>query len=142
MPSRSRPTSARPRAAPSTSPPQGAALVLGDEEALARALGNLIDNAAKYSLSRSPIEVRVAEEDTDSRPLVVVEVADRGPGIPEEERDRVLEPFVRLERDADRPGTGLGLGIVRNVTAAHDGVMSIAERDGGGTVVRLEFPRA
>ena len=55
----------------------------------------------------------------------------------------MLEPFVRLERDADRPGTGLGLAIVRDVIAPRTmASLSIAERDGGGTVVRLEFPRA
>jgi signal transduction histidine kinase len=118
------------------------ALVVGDGDALARVLGNLVDNAAKYSLSRSPIELRVAEEESLSGPLVVVEVADRGPGIPEDDLERVVEPFSRLERDGDSPGTGLGLGIVRGVIEDHDGRLIIAARDGGGTIVRLELPQA
>jgi len=119
---------------------QGAAQVLGDPDALARVLGNLIDNAAKYSLSNAPIGVRVAEEEGELGPIATAEVADRGPGIPEEDRQRMLRPFARLERDADSPGTGLGLGIAHNVITAHGGCLSIAARDGGGTIVRLELP--
>jgi len=85
--------------------------------------------------------VRVAVQEGASGALVTVEVADRGPGIPEDELDRVVEPFARLERDADRPGTGLGLSIARNVIDAHGGRLIIAARDGGGTVVRIELPR-
>jgi len=116
--------------------------VLGDAGALARVLGNLIDNAAKYSPSRTPIELRVAEEDGADGPVAYIEVADRGPGISAEELERVVEPFVRLERDADVAGTGLGLGIAHNVIAAHDGRLRVSEREGGGTVVRLELPPA
>jgi signal transduction histidine kinase len=75
-------------------------------------------------------------------PIVFVAVADRGPGISEEELEQVIEPYARLERDADIPGTGLGLGIVHHVIADHDGRLSVVARDGGGTIVRLEFPRA
>jgi signal transduction histidine kinase len=120
----------------------GSANVLGDADSLARVLGNLIDNAAKYSPARAPIEVRIAEEDSATGPLSFVEVADRGPGISEEELARVVEPFARLERDADIPGSGLGLGIVNDVVAAHNGRLSVSERDGGGAIVRLELPRA
>jgi two-component system sensor histidine kinase MprB len=121
---------------------QGSAMVLGDADGLTRVLGNLIDNAAKYSLSSAPIDVRITEEEGALAPLSVVEVADRGPGIPEAELERVFEPLARLERDAGRPGTGLGLGIARTVAESHDGHLRIGPRDGGGTVVRLELPRA
>lgn len=121
---------------------EAAGQILGDPDALARVLANLIDNAAKYSPSRTSIEIRVAEEHGAAPPIVVVEVADRGPGITEDELVQVIEPFARLDRDADIPGTGLGLGIVDNVVGAHDGRLSVSERDGGGAIVRLEFPAA
>jgi signal transduction histidine kinase len=115
--------------------------VLGDAHALTRVLGNLIDNAAKYSLGNSAVEVRVAEATSGGELLSVVEVADRGPGIPADEVERLLRPFERLERDAGRPGTGLGLSIANDVAASHGGRLVIAARDGGGAIVRLELPR-
>jgi two-component system sensor histidine kinase TctE len=72
----------------------------------------------------------------------VIEITDRGPGIPEEERDFVLKPFARLDRDADTPGTGLGLTVVRSVAERMGGRVAIHGRDGGGTVVRVELPLA
>lgn len=120
---------------------QGAPGILGDADAIACVLSNLIDNAAKYSLSWASIEVRAAEEEGPSGRIAVLEVADRGPGIPEAEIGRVVEPFARLERDADLPGTGLGLGIVQSAIAAHHGTLAILPREGGGTVIRLEFPQ-
>ncbi len=120
----------------------GSADVLGDADSLARVLGNLIDNAAKYSPTRTPIEVRVGEEEGAMGTVSFVEVSDRGPGISDEELARVVEPFARLERDADIPGTGLGLGIVNNVIAMHNGRLNVSERNGGGAIVRLELPRA
>jgi two-component system, OmpR family, sensor kinase len=116
-------------------------VVMGDGQALARVLGNLVGNAAKYSPAGTPLDVCVTR---DVRPFLgdaaIIEVADRGPGIPAEMRDLVFEPFERLGRDANTPGTGLGLAIVRNVVIAHDGRVEIRDREGGGTVVRIELP--
>jgi len=116
-------------------------IVKGDGQALARVLGNLVGNAAKYSPPETPLDVCVTRE---VRPFLgdaaVIEIADRGPGIPAEMRERVFEPFERLGRDAETPGTGLGLAIVRNVVIAHDGSVEILDREGGGTVVRIELP--
>jgi signal transduction histidine kinase len=83
---------------------ESSAQVLGDADALSRVLSNLIDNAAKYSLSNSPIEVRVAEEESARGAIVVIEVADRGPGIPEGELEDILEPFARLGKPRFRAG--------------------------------------
>jgi two-component system sensor histidine kinase MprB len=116
--------------------------VLGDATALARVLANVIDNAAKYSPSRAPIDLLVAEDTGATGSVVFIEVADRGPGISEEDLEKVVEPFVRLKRDAALPGTGLGMGIAHDVIAAHNGRISVLAREGGGTVVRLELPRA
>lgn len=116
----------------------GAPVVTGDGYALGRALGNLVDNALKYSLANSPVEVRVFGEASSA----VIEVADRGPGIPEDQSDAVFEPFERLGRDGAVPGSGLGLTVVRNVAQAHAGTVTVMPREGGGTVVRLVLPLA
>ena len=113
-------------------------VVLGDESALERALGNLIGNALKYSLRSSAVEVAVGREGD----WALVRVEDRGPGIPEEERERVLEPFQRLESHRDVPGSGLGLSIVRDVCAEHGGHLEIADREGGGASIRMRLPRS
>jgi two-component system OmpR family sensor kinase len=116
-------------------------IVLGDGQALARMLTNVIGNAAKYSPDGTPIEVVVRAQD---RPFLgttaVVEVCDRGPGIPPEMREQAFEPFERLGHTDDTPGTGLGLAVVRNIVLAHDGRVRIQDRDGGGTVVHVELP--
>jgi len=111
-------------------------VVSGDANALGRALGNLIDNSLKYSLRNQTIEVTIDTEDGRA----VVTVADRGCGISEDEAERAFEPFERLGRDDSEPGTGLGLAVVRSVAEAHGGAASIAPREGGGTVARIELP--
>lgn len=122
---------------------KGGLSVSGDPKALARVLGNLLGNAAKYSPPDAAVEVSVHRE---TRPftgdVVVVTVGDRGPGIPAEERELAFEPFQRLGRAEEAPGTGLGLTIVRDVVRAHEGRAEILERDGGGTIVRIELPAA
>lgn len=116
-------------------------VVQGDELALARVLGNLIGNAIKYSPADSAVDVRACRQ---SQPFLgdaaVIEIADRGPGIPHGMREHVFEPFARLQRDENAPGTGLGLAVVKNVVSAHEGRIEIRDRDGGGTVVRVELP--
>ncbi|MHB9004513.1 MAG: sensor histidine kinase [Coriobacteriia bacterium] len=107
----------------------------GDALLLRRGLDNLLTNAVLYG-GGTPIEIRVYSE----RDSAVVEVCDHGQGIPEEERERVLLPLVRLDRDTATPGTGLGLGVVANVAEAHGGRARVLETDGGGTTVRLELP--
>lgn len=115
----------------------GAPSVDDDTVAMSRVIENLLTNAAKYAPT-GPIELRLTENDG----LVVIEVADRGPGVPAEERERILEPFARLERDIDAPGTGLGLTVVRSVAERAGGRVEVHERDGGGTVMRVELPAA
>lgn len=116
-------------------------VIVGERGPLTRALANVVANALKYSPAPEPVEVRVALEDSLTLGRAgVVEVADRGPGIPAEERSRIFEPFQRLERDEEKPGTGLGLVIVRDVVEAHDGVVEVQDRPGGGAIVRIELP--
>ncbi|MBL6719805.1 MAG: HAMP domain-containing histidine kinase [Planctomycetes bacterium] len=99
---------------------------------------NLVENARKYAgAADEPILVRVAR--VDGQP--VLEVADRGPGIPASERRRVLEPFVRLGDEATRKaqGTGLGLHLVSQYCRAMRARLALEDRPGGGLLVRVRF---
>lgn len=97
---------------------------------------NLLENAAKYTPPGSPIAISARAGDGE----IVVEVADRGPGVPEDQRERVFEKFVRLSRDAAGGGAGLGLAICRAVVEAHGGRISVYDRDGGGAAFRFTLP--
>jgi K+-sensing histidine kinase KdpD len=97
---------------------------------------NLLENAAKYSPPGSPIEVRARPGPRE----VVVEVMDRGPGIPTGDEERIFEPFHRAAGGTAAPGTGLGLTVCRAVLRVHGGFIAAARREGGGTVFRFVLP--
>lgn len=104
-----------------------------------RALVNLLENAIKYSPADSIVELAAAREgDT-----LCFTVADRGRGVPEEERERVFEPFYR-RRDAqpDVGGAGLGLSIARGLAEAQGGSLDYSARKGGGSIFTLRLPAA
>ncbi|MBY6262566.1 extracellular solute-binding protein [Azospirillum sp. 412522] len=130
----------RPEAPPialTREPAEGDALLHGDPVTLREALSNLLDNAVKYGGS-NPIEVRVRPGTGDYGPLV--EIADRGPGIPDEEKRVVFERFRRGRSTKGIAGSGLGLSIAAAVAEAHQAELSLLNRPGGGLIVRLEFP--
>ena len=108
----------------------------GDSAALLRLVRNLLENAARHTRSRVELTVRSRDG------YAIVTVADDGPGIPEQDRIRVFDRFVRLESDRARSsgGTGLGLAIVAEIVSAHGGEVTIGERAGGGTVVTVQLP--
>lgn len=97
-------------------------------------LVNLLENAAKYSPPRSPIDITCFPDRG-----VVVEVADRGPGIPPEEQERVFDKFHRLHWPGVS-GTGLGLTISRGLVEAHGGTLVARNREGGGTRMVIRLP--
>jgi len=103
---------------------------------LKRALGNLIDNAVLYG-GQATVHV----EETPA--ALLLRIADAGPGIPEADLERVFEPFYRLEASRSRAtgGTGLGLGIARNIARALGGDVVLANRPAGGLEARLTLPR-
>lgn len=104
-----------------------------------RVLVNLLENAAKYAPAGSPITVRVHRDDA----WFVVDVLDRGPGVPEAERARIFEPFYRPAGTApDVRGTGLGLSIARGLSEAQGGRLTYAPRLGGGAAFSLAVPAA
>jgi len=100
------------------------------------ALLNVLENAVRYTPPGSPIDV-VARTDEGT---VIVEVADRGPGIPPGLEKRVFEPFFRVADAAGTAGTGLGLAVVQAVMRAHGGSVEAEGREGGGTVLRFALP--
>ncbi|TGE02549.1 ATP-binding protein [Methylobacterium nonmethylotrophicum] len=115
------------------------ALVRGSSGELQRALTNLIDNAVKYAGGAT---VRLVETGAQR---VAVEILDEGPGIPEEERALMLQPFVRGDRARtlnEAGGFGLGLSIASAIAQSHGGVFTLENRVPQGLCVRLELPRA
>ncbi|MFC6670510.1 sensor histidine kinase [Marinobacterium aestuariivivens] len=103
---------------------------------LKRALTNLMENAIFYG---ERCDIRLTERED----IVNIEIRDYGPGIPEAERERVFKPFVRLEpsRSRNTGGSGLGLGIARNIMHAHGGELRLDNHNDGGLVVNLLLPR-
>ncbi len=114
--------------------------VFGDEQALRRAIINLLSNALKYTPKNGVVSIEVRRDIDD----VVLTVSDTGPGIAAEERDSVFRPFHLVsDREAwTTAGSGLGLGlpIARAVIVGHGGRLSLGERAGGGTVVIARWP--
>ncbi len=109
--------------------------VHGSRELLGQAIANLLDNALKYGAAAhgeaQAITVEAQKIDGEAR----IVVADRGPGIPETERDHVLERFVRLETARSRPGFGLGLSLVAAVARLHEGQLRLEDNKPGLRVV-------
>ncbi|HKI66310.1 MAG TPA: HAMP domain-containing sensor histidine kinase [Solirubrobacterales bacterium] len=111
----------------------------GNPDELHRMVLNLLDNAARHTPPGSTIELRLRAEGRDG----VVEVADDGPGVPEELREQIFERFVRGEGPADTAvagGSGLGLAIVRAVAVSHGGSAEVGESDLGGALFRVRLP--
>ena len=114
--------------------------VTANRELVGQALSNIVDNAIKYSAGSgtAPL-VRVSL--VRGGDGVVLEVADTGPGIPEEDRPRVIERFVRLERSRNLPGSGLGLSLAKAVMKFHGGRLDLEPRE-PGLAVRMIFREA
>lgn len=105
---------------------------------LRRAFLNLVDNAMKYSPEQAVITVHIYCQADNS---TVVEVADQGPGIPDQDKLRVFDRFYRIDngRCREKGGTGLGLAITRASVEAHGGQISIHDNPDGGTLFRVRF---
>ena len=112
--------------------------IVGDAVRLSRMLRNLIDNAARHAKSEVSVAVYACGEHA------VLTVDDDGPGIAPADRERVFGRFVRLDANRSRSagGAGLGLAIVREIVAAHQGSVSITDRPGGGTRVTVQLSLA
>lgn len=112
------------------------ATVTADVRLLRRSIENLISNALKFS--RDGDAVSIGAELAPGG--IAIEVADRGPGLPDELKDRLFSKFASVDKSAARRGYGLGLYVVKLVATAHGGSVAARTRDGGGTVFRITLP--
>ena len=113
--------------------PDNPVWILGSDISIRTALSNLMRNAFQYGASAGTISVVVGKDAT-------VSVVDHGDGIPDRDKETVLQPFSRGRQDGD--GTGLGLAIVAQVAAVHGGSVSLLDTPGGGTTVCMAFVSA
>jgi signal transduction histidine kinase len=105
---------------------------------IALVVRELIGNAVTFSPPGSPISIRLRQEGDDA----LIEVTDHGPGIPRDKREAVFEPFAdwRPPGYEDRPGTGLGLFIIRAIAHGHRGDASVSDGPAGGTMLTVRLP--
>ncbi len=118
----------------------GADTILADRDAISRIMMNLIDNAIKYSADGMPIGIIVRREHDHT----VLEVADRGVGVPEADRPRLFERFYRVDRGRSREmgGTGLGLSIVKHLAESHGGSAHYEPNSPSGSRLIVRIPQA
>jgi two-component system sensor histidine kinase KdpD len=114
----------------------GLPLLAVDPLLFEQVLVNLVENAAKYTPAQSPIDIG-ARQDGDS---TVIEVSDRGPGIPPGDEQRVFEKFYRGGHTAVA-GAGLGLAICKGIVEAHGGTVAVSNRVEGGATFRIVLPK-
>ena len=133
-----------PHGAVPASVPVGEPVVIGDENRLRQALDNLLTNAVHHTPPGTPITVRVRPGEQPGRCLL--EVADTGPGLSEQDAARVFERFYRADRSRARTtaqqGSGLGLAIVAAIAGAHGGSASVRSGPGPGACFTLDLPQA
>jgi len=114
----------------------------GDRDLISQAISNLVENALNYALpekseGKEPGDIWLKAETRDGQ--VLIAVLDRGPGIPEADRKRVLERFVRLETSRSRPGSGLGLSLAAAVARLHKGTLELDD-NAPGLAVTMVLP--
>jgi two-component system OmpR family sensor kinase len=116
------------------------AVVLGDPDALRTLTRNLVDNAVRYTPAGGRVDVSVENGGDDEQTLLTV--VDNGPGIPPEERSRVLDRFYRRPGTSP-PGSGLGMAIVKAIADTHGATLELdSGPDGTGLAVSIRFPSA
>jgi two-component system, OmpR family, sensor histidine kinase KdpD len=107
-----------------------------DDLLIQQVLVNLLENATRYAPADTPIEISARQEGES----IVIEVADRGPGLPPVDPSRLFEKFYRAGESTTRTGAGLGLAICRGIVQLHGGKIEAANRAGGGAVFRFSLP--
>jgi two-component system, OmpR family, sensor kinase len=119
-------------------------LILGDEVRLRQVIGNLMNNALTHTPEGTAVAVRVLAGPRQPVPSVVLEVADQGQGLRQDQAEHVFERFYRADQARTRKagGTGLGLAIVAALVAAHDGTVALKTAPGQGATFRITLPLA
>jgi signal transduction histidine kinase len=127
-----------------------AASMRGNRELISQALANLVDNAIKYAMLENPtlapdqphngVQPEVVVKATGEGDRILLSVADTGPGIPEGDRSRAVERFVRLEQSRSQPGSGLGLSLANAVARLHGGELRLEDNEPGLRTI-LALPR-
>ena len=115
-------------------------LVQVEPALLHEAMSNLISNAIKYTPNNGTVKVRLRQHDSEA----VFQVMDTGYGIPEDQRERLFQPFyrVKIQESAEIDGTGLGLHLVKNIITRHDGMMLFESEYGQGSTFGFQLPLA
>ncbi|MGL4636488.1 MAG: ATP-binding protein [Beijerinckiaceae bacterium] len=112
-------------------------MISGDPRLMVRLFRNLLENAERYGKGM-PVEVTIHPPGNNA---VVVDICDRGPGIPADESERIFEPFYRARGAGERSGgVGLGLALVRQIAERHGATVRVLARDGGGSCFRVRLP--
>jgi two-component system, OmpR family, sensor histidine kinase CpxA len=117
-------------------------VLLGNPQLLHRAVENILRNAIRYTEAGSEIEIRLSAVSEDENQVAILEVNDRGPGIPNDELDAIFLPFYRVDhaRSPDTGGSGVGLAIAVRAVRLHGGDLSAFNRPDGGASVRMRLP--
>jgi two-component system sensor histidine kinase CpxA len=117
--------------------------VVGDPELLHSCFENIVRNAIRYAPQGTAIEVSARRGSGNGKHSILVEISDRGPGVPQEYLSRIFEPYIRVSSgNHDPDSTGLGLAIVKRVVQKHAGEVKAARRAGGGLTISVDLPAA
>lgn len=103
-----------------------------------RLLMNLVENATRYGGNQ--VDIALELERVRKQSFMVISVADRGPGVDEDELEHIFNPFIRGEQARSGLGAGLGLAIVQRIASLHNGKVTLANREGGGLVAKISIP--
>ena len=117
----------------------GGALIVGSDTLLYRLVFNLVENAIRYSRPSSTVNVSICDNDSH----VFLRVEDQGPGIPEQYRESIFQPFFRLDKSRSRAygGAGLGLALVWEIAALHGGTVEVEASSKNGTTMLVSLPK-
>ena len=117
--------------------------VVGDEPRMRQVVANLLTNAMRYTPEGSPLEVAVGvRQEAPGVPRAIIEVRDHGPGVSDQEAEKVFRRFYRADTSRNRQtgGSGLGLAIVSAIVERHGGTVRMDRTPGGGATVHIEIP--
>jgi two-component system sensor histidine kinase CpxA len=119
-------------------------VVTGDPSLLHSAIENVVRNATRYTREGTSVRVQLEKEESADGPQAVIQIADSGPGVPEEALDKVFRPFYRIDDSRGRRtgGVGLGLSITEHSVRLHGGTVKASNRPEGGLLVEIRLPLA